>query len=73
MKHTTNKPMNRTLAHALKHLMTSVPMAVGFLVALGSVGSYELDLIAMPQFCIQTVLGIALCALGTIILNWFEN
>ena len=73
---TTKRPYSRTTiicAHILKHLMTSVPMTVGFFAVLGSVGSYELCRIGMAQFWIQTILGFGLAALGAIILNYFES
>lgn len=73
---TTNRRYSRKqiiCAHILKHLMTSVPMTIGFLAVLGSVGSYELARIGTAQFLVQTILGAGLCVLGALILNYFEN
>ena len=61
------------IAHILKHLMTSVPMTVGFLAVLGSVGSYELVRIGVVQMFIQCILGFGLMILGAVICNYFES
>ena len=61
------------LAHIIKHLITTVPMTIGFLAALGSAGSYELDRIGTTQMITQCVLGFGLMGLGAVIYNYFEN
>jgi hypothetical protein len=53
--------------------MTTVPIITGFLVAIGTAGSYDLELISTTQFWIQSILGLGLAALGAVLYNYFEN
>ena len=61
------------IAHVIKHLLTTVPMTAGFLVVLGTVGSYELDRIGVTQTITQCVLAFGLMILGSVIYEYFES
>lgn len=69
MKHTNNLS---DLIFVLKHIVGTTSIIVGFIIVLGTVGSYELDAISTAQALTQNVLGFALCAVGGFIFKIFK-